>query len=351
MRELLAGPDLSTKERAQLHFALGKAMEDVGQYAAAFDNYAKSNEFQRPAVKNRTHDDASFVRVCKKLFTPEFFRKRAGVGCESTDPIFIVGLPRSGSTMVEQILSSHSAVEGLGELPDIKSFVAALNYERATGGNSLRYPELLELLEPGRLSSLGDEYLKKTRPRRKSGRRFFIDKFPGNFAHIGLIRLMLPNARIIDVRRHPLDSCLSCFKNYFPQSQTFYHTLGDLGRHYANYVELMAHFDETLPGCIYRVIYENLIGDPEKEIRRLLDYLNFPFEEQCLRFHEKERAVTTLSSEQVRRPLYTSGIGHWRNYEPWLGPLKDALGQVLDTYPDAPKYHSLMQYSISMRLT
>ncbi len=221
------------------------------------------------------------------------------------------------------------------ELPDIAAIARRLGEKRKKSDASA-YPEMLEGLDAAELKALGEEYLERTRVQRKLGRPLFIDKMPNNFAHAGLIHLILPNARIVDARRHPLGCCFSGFKQHFARGQGFTYDLTELGRYYADYVDLMAHFDAVLPGRVHRVIYEDMVADPEHEVRRLLDYCGLPFEDGCLRFHENRRAVRTASSEQVRRPIFTDAVEHWRHYEPWLTPLKDALGPVLDVYPAAP---------------
>jgi hypothetical protein len=261
------------------------------------------------------------------MFTGRFLAEREGWGAPAGDPIFIVGLPRSGSTLIEQILASHSAVEGTMELPDI-GLIANRLAKTTRGG----YPEGLAELDAAALSRLGGLYLERTRIQRRGERPFFIDKMPNNFRHIGLIHLILPKARIIDARRHPLGSCFSAFKQHFAQGQGFSYDLSDLGRYYRDYVALMAHFDAVLPGRIHRVIYEDMVEDTEGEVRRLLDYCGLPFEPACLKFYENERAVRTVSSEQVRRPIFREGLEQWRNYESWLGPLKAALGPALDDW-------------------
>lgn len=340
----------SSDARAQLYFALGKALEDAAEYGESFECYRRSNEMLRAKVTYDAESRTRFVEQSRSVFTPAFFRDRAGVGCDASDPIFIVGMPRSGSTLIEQILSSHSAIEGAGELNAMFDIVIGLNEKKKTEGGVLRYPEDVKTLDADTLRSLGEEYLKLVRPRRSSERPFFTDKFPGNFVHIGLMHLILPRARIIDARRHPLDCGFSCFKSYFPFGQPFAHRLSDIGRYYADYVELMAHYDKVLPGKIHRVIYEHLVQDTEREVRRLFDYLELPFEDQCLRFYEKEREVITLSTEQVRMPIYQSAVEHWRHYEPWLGPLKSALGYILDRYPEVPEFYPRIRAGMSLRL-
>jgi hypothetical protein len=248
-----------------------------------------------------------------------------------------VGLPRSGSTLLEQILSSHPSVEGTMELPDVVSIARSLGLRR-TRDETSRYHEILSALSAEELRALGERYLAQTRIQRKTEAPFFIDKMPNNFAHVGLIHLMLPRAKIIDARRHPLGCCFSNFKQHFARGQHFTYSLDEIGRYYHDYVELMAHFDAVLPGRVHRVIYERMIEDTEGEVRRLLEYCGLPFDERCLRFYENERAVRTASSEQVRQPIFREGVDHWRNYDPWLGPLRKALGPVLDAYPSAPEF-------------
>ena len=327
--------DLAPDQRAQFEFALGKAREDAGDAAAAFAHYATGNRLRREQVPYRSEDSRQRVRRSVALFTPEFFRGRAGQGCAAADPIFIVGLPRSGSTLVEQILSSHPDVEGTMELPEIISLTHELRRESpdaATEG----YHGVLARLPAQRLRELGEAYLSRTRVQRKTGAPRFIDKMPNNFFHVGLIHLVLPNARIIDTRRHPMACGFSAFKQYFARGQHFSYDLADLGDYYRDYLAVMAHFDAVLPGRIHRVVYERMVDDTETEVRRLLDYCGLPFDPACLRFFENDRPVRTASSEQVRQPIYRDALGHWRQFEPFLGPLKDALGPALDRYPDAP---------------
>ena len=349
MQAQLALPDLSKEERVNLCFALGTAYGDQKRYAESFDSCAKGNALLRAGV-DFDSDGLTVHRMnCERLFTEDFFRQRSSWGCESHAPIFIVGMPRSGSTLIEQLLSSHSAIEGLGELAELDNTVgrhlASLEggqpHEYWIGSRFEFHSGFVRAFSSAMCAwnaedfyVIGQEYLAATRNRRKSTRQLFTDKELRNFGYTALIHLILPTAKIIDARRHPLDCGWSCFKSRFPAP--FARRLADIGKHYANYVRLMAHFDRVLPGRIHRVIYEDLIANPEMEIRRLLDYLGLPFEEGCLRFHENERAVNTLSSTQVRVPLYKTGMAQWRPYEPWLGPLKTALGDVLERYPNAP---------------
>ncbi|HTT82026.1 MAG TPA: sulfotransferase [Rhizomicrobium sp.] len=350
LRGLLARPGLLTATRAQLHFALGKALQDAQRYAESFENYRLSNEFQSTGVSGATEPFLDLAGRSRAVFTPEFFRLREGAGCASAEPIFVVGMPRAGSTLVQEILAAHSAIERTGELRDLSQLAMRLRAGRPGDRHAYRYPEMLGFADIGLFRSLGEEYLERTRPRRKAGSPFFVDKLPENFIYTGLIHLIFPGARIIDVRRHPLDCCLSCFTNYLPEGPQWLHSLDDLGRYYAGYVELMAHFDEVLPGRVHRVFYEHLVEDPEKEVRRLLGHLGLPFEENCLHFYEREQAIVTVSVEQARRPIYRGSIGNSRKFEPWLAPLKKALGQVLDAYPEVPNFYPALRASFSLRL-
>ena len=322
MRALIQRRDLTPTDRQQLAFALGKALEDRGEHASSFARYAEGAALRRAEAGYDAGANAEETRRAVRLFTPDFFAERADVGVAAGDPIFIVGLPRSGSTLIEQILASHSQVEGTAELPDL-GFIA-----RSLGP----WPEGLATLTAAKARELGERYLAATRVHRKLGRPFFIDKMPDNFRYVALIRLILPNAKVIDARRHPMATCFSCFKQHFLQGQAFTYDLVDLGGFYRDYMDLMAQLDAALPGWVRRVIYEDLVDDTEGEIRALLDWLGLPFEPACLRFYETERAVRTVSSEQVRRPIFREGLDQWRNYEPWLGPLKDALGPALEAW-------------------
>ena len=335
MRAQLERDDLAEEDRLHLHFALGKALEDEGAYEESFENYRLGNEIGQRRVDYDEDETTLRVERARATYTRALFEERKGQGCPAPDPIFVLGMPRAGSTLIEQILSSHSQVEGTMELPDIMAIAKRLAGKAKTGDES-KYPEIVLSLSPDELRALGEEYLERTRIQRKTQRPFFIDKMPNNFAHVGLIRLILPNAKIIDARRHPLACCFSGFKQHFAHGQNFSYGLTRIGRYYSDYVGLMKHFDEALPGGVHRVIYEELVAQPEREIRRLLDFCGLAFEPACLAFHETERAVRTASSEQVRQPLYAGGVDHWRNYEPWLGDLKTALGPVLNAYPDAP---------------
>jgi predicted Zn-dependent protease len=342
MQEQLRRNDLSDEDRFHFHFSLGKAFEDAREYAKSFQHYEQGNAIRRAMIHYDADENSQQMRRSKELLTREFFATRENWGSSAPDPIFIVGLPRSGSTLLEQILSSHPLVEGTMELPDIIDMVRSLGGGRVRGEAS-KYPEILAELSAEELRALGEQYIANTRIQRKSDAPFFIDKMPNNFAHIGLIQLILPRARIIDARRHPMGCCFSGFKQHFARGQHFTYGLDDIGRYYRDYVELMAHFDVALPGRVHRVIYETMVDDTETEVRRLLDYCGLPFDQRCLRFYENERAVRTASSEQVRQPIYRDGLDHWQHYEPWLEPLKHALGPVLESYPEVPQIVTPMQ--------
>jgi tetratricopeptide (TPR) repeat protein len=336
MRAQLARTDLPEDERIHLNFAFAKGFEDQKAYEKAFEQYSKVNK-QKRALYNYDPDEVSaHVRRIKTQYTSELFRGRERQGSPARDPIFIVGLPRSGSTLIEQILCSHSQVEGCGELRDIASIATRL--EAKEGGSQVSLNGTIPTpLQGADVHALGEEYLERTRVKRKLGRPFFVDKMPHNFLHVGFIRAILPNARIIDVRRHPLACCMSNFRQNFAAGAGPSYDLAHMARYYCDYVELMAHFDAVLPGRVHRVIYEDMVRDPEGQTRRLLDYCGLPFEEACLRFYETDRTILTISSEQVRQPIYDDSVELWRPFERWLGPLKAALGPVLDSYPSVPE--------------
>jgi tetratricopeptide (TPR) repeat protein len=326
MRAALANDAIGEEDRLHLHFSLGKYHEDAGDHAASFGHYDQGNRLRHAQLGYDPDETSASVARARSLYTPGFLAAREGEGCHAPDPIFVLGLPRAGSTLIEQILASHSAVEGTMELPDID--LIARRLVRRNGGEG--YPEMLAELSPADRDALGQEYLDRTRVQRRLGRPMFVDKMPNNWAHVGLIHLILPKARIIDARRHPLGCCFSAWKQHFARGQAFSYDLADIGRYYADYIALMAHFDAVLPGRVHRVIYEEMVADPEGETRRLLAYCGLPFEEGCLRFYENDRAVRTASSEQVRKPIYAQGVDQWRAYEAWLEPLKAALGEVLE---------------------
>lgn len=326
MEAALAGEGVAVEDRFHLDFALGKALEDRGEPAAAFAHYAAANALRRTELDYDADDTERFVDALIELCTPEFFAERAGQGCDAPDPVFVIGMPRAGSTLVEQILSSHSLIEGTSELPDIP----------ALARRAADYPRNLPRLSAEQLARQGEEFLRRTRIQRKTERPLFIDKLPNNWMHVAYIRLILPRARIIDARRHPLGCCFSNFKQHFARGQAFSYSLTDMGRYYRDYVRLMAHIDRVQPGAVHRVSYEAMVDDTEAEVRRLLAYCGVEFEPACLAFHQTERAVRTPSSEQVRQPIYRDGTEAWKAFDPWLDPLRAALGPVLDHYPDAP---------------
>ncbi|MBS0388328.1 MAG: sulfotransferase, partial [Proteobacteria bacterium] len=327
MRGYESAAATNDEDRAHLCFALGKALGDRREFAASFDYFARGNAIKRAHV---SHDAAHLeqrLRRQMQICTPGFFAARTDAGCPADDPIFIVGLPRAGSTLIEQILASHSAVEGTRELADIPRLVHRLN-GRETDQAPARYPDILAELEVAAFRGFGEQYLADTRIYRGDKPRF-IDKMPNNFRHIALIHLILPNARIIDARRDPLDCCFSNFRQLFANGQEFTYSLEDIGRYYRIYVELMQHWERVLPGRVLRVQHEDVLDDLEGSVRRMLDYCGLEFEPACLEFHRTERSVRTASSEQVRRPINREGVGLWRDYEPWLGPLKAALGDLV----------------------
>ena len=326
MRRQLKRSDLDDEHRLHFEFALGKALEDRRDYSQSFRHYAVGNALRLKKVPYSADETSRRLQRVRQLYSADFFHERAGAGCTDGSPIFIVGLPRAGSTLIEQILASHSMVEGTMELPEITSMTRALKY--STDGKSQTYHDALARLQPDELRELGEQYLERTRIHRKLGRPYFVDKMPNNFAHVGLIHLALPNAKIVDARRHPMACCFSAFKQHFARGQNFSYSLEDIGRYYRDYVDLMAHFDAVIPGRIHSVQYEAMVDDTEREVRRLLEFCGLPFEAECLRFFENDRPVRTASSEQVRQPIYKGGVDHWQNYEPWLGPLQAALGDV-----------------------
>lgn len=330
MKRQLEREDISDEDRFHFHYALGKAYEDKDDFQASFTHYAEGARLRRTGLDYTAAETTEAARAHAALFTRSFFEARQGHGVRAADPIFIVGLPRSGSTLIEQILASHSMVEGTMELPDIISIAKRLGGGKVRGGS---YPAVLAEFSPDQIKALGEEYVDRTRVHRKTNRPFFIDKMPNNSQHVGLIHLILPNAKIIDARRHPMGACFSAFKQHFARGQAFTYDLTDVGRYYADYAELMARFDQAAPGRVHRVLYEDMIDNTEMEVRRLLDYLGLPFEAACLEFHANTRAVRTASSEQVRQPIYSGAVEQWRNYEKWLQPLKAALGGAAANYP------------------
>jgi tetratricopeptide (TPR) repeat protein len=330
MQALLKGDGGDDADQAQLHFALGRAFEHRKDYPEAFYHYATGNRRRRKMI---SFDIAVFENKSQRVaacFDRKFFAERTTTGFCDPAPIFVVGLPRSGSTLVEQILASHSSVEGTFELPNVLTIVREFDHEDPEHD---AYPEAVRAVPPERFASLGRRYIEETAPIR-SGRPRFIDKMPNNFSHVGLIHAMLPNAIIVDVRRHPMDSCFSTYKQHFAEGQSFSYDLDDLGRYFRCYLSLMDHWDNVLPGKVLHLQYEQLVRDPETNIRRLLTHCGLDFEPGCLAFHETKRPVRTASAEQVRQPLYASGIGYWKHFEPQLEPLRRALGDSMERFAD-----------------
>jgi tetratricopeptide (TPR) repeat protein len=325
MDTALGAGGLADEDEFHLHFALGKANEERGEHEAAFTHYAKGNRLRADEMAHDPNAVTAHVDKLISRFTPEFIAARNGH--PASDPIFIIGMPRAGSTLIEQILASHSMVEGTMELPDIPAM--AMREGRDSDG----WVNAVASMAPEHFDRLGAEFIECTRIQRKTDKPFFIDKLPNNWSYLGFIRLILPNAKIIDARRHPLDCCFSNFRQHFAKGQSFSYDLEHMGRYYADYVRAMAHFDVVQPGYVHRVIHEELLDNPEHEIGRLLDYLGLPFEDACLSFHENKRAVRTASSEQVRRPINRDGVDQWKPYDPHLEPLKTALGDLWKTYP------------------
>lgn len=328
LHELLNRTDVPAEDRVNLMFSLAKALEDLGEYGQSFAWYARANAVRRLGANHDWDRIAARLAGDMALFTPAFLESRRDAGCRRTGPIFVVGRPRSGSTLVEQILATHSAIEGTAELPYIADMAARLEEEHGTD-----LSRVLPKLGAASLTRLGEEYLESVQIHRRTERPFFIDKAPANYHQIGLILLILPNAKIIDARRHPAASCFSMFKHNYIDSNL---RLAELGMVYRDYVALMAHFDRVAPGRIHRVIYENLVAEPEAQARQLFSYIGLQFEENCLRFHQTKRTIRTPSSEQVRQPISREAVEHWRNFESWLSPLIASLGPVLTEYPAVP---------------
>ena len=332
MRAAEAAPSTSPVDRFHLCFALGKALEDREQYAASFEYYARGNALKRAASRYRPEVLELNTRLQTEACTAELFARHRGGGAEAGDPIFIIGLPRSGSTLIEQILASHTRVEGTHELADVPRIVTELQ-GRDWQLDNPRYPGVLAQLTAVDFRRLGEKYLRDTRHYR-SGRAHFIDKMPNNFRHVGLIHLMLPNARIIDARREPMACCFGNLKQLFAHGQEFAYSIEDIARYYRTYLELMRHWDAVLPGRVLRVQYEDVVADLEGNVRRLLAHCGLEFEPACVEFYKTERSVRTASSEQVRQPIYREALDQWRQYETWLGPLRAALGDALTHYRD-----------------
>jgi tetratricopeptide (TPR) repeat protein len=322
---------ISHQSRIYLNFALGKAYEDKSLFDKAFMFYERGNAFKKSQSRYKASDLTAEFKAQTEVFDDAFIASHANTGFTSPDPIFIVGLPRSGSTLLEQILASHSQVDGTMELPNMLALAQKLRRgERMSAVN--HYPGILKELPAEQFLEFGEKFIDETRVHRGSA-PFFIDKMPNNFRHVGLIKLMLPNAKIIDARRHPMGSCFSGFKQLFAEGQEFTYGLEEVGTYYRDYVDLMDHWDKVFPGQVLRVQYEEVVADLDSQVRRILDYCGLEFEESCINFHETDRSVRTPSSEQVRQPIYQSGVEQWKNFESNLDPLKQALGPVLERYP------------------
>jgi tetratricopeptide (TPR) repeat protein len=337
MQWQLDRPETPVEDQVHLSFALGKAHEDSQQYQAAMDYYEGGNFKRKQQLRYSADKMTDTLELQQSVCTPALFAQQAGAGCPAPDPIFIVGLPRAGSTLLEQILASHSQVDGTLELPNIGALAHRLDGRRRVD-DTPQYPGRLMNLSAEQLRQFGEAYISDTQIHRQ-GAPFFIDKMPNNFRHIGLIQLMLPNAKIIDARRHPMACCFSGFKQLFATGQEFTYGLAEIGQYYRDYVALMDHWDDVLPGKVLRVAYEDVVADTETQVRRLLGFCGLPFESQCLTFFDTQRSVRTPSSEQVRQPIYRSGLEQWRHFEPWLTPLTQALGPVLARYPITGESH------------
>lgn len=321
MEDTLKG-DMSNIERSQMHFALGKAYEVKKDFDKSFKNYYEGNKLKKGLIKYSSDDTTDNTKRILNFFNKENIQKLAKSSTEDRDPIFVLGMPRSGSTLIDQIISSHSKVDGTQELPNIIKIAAELNTN-----NQKNYPEVLKELDESKLSNLGKDYISETAWARDNA-PFFIDKMPNNFIHIGLIKTILPNAKIIDTRRDPMDTCFSCFKQFFARGQLFTYSLEDLGNYYTDYIRAMNHWHNVYGKDIYTVHYDNVINETEETIRELIDYCGLPFEQECLEFYNSSRPVKTPSAEQVRQPIYKSGLNYWKNYEKHLLPLKKIIDEI-----------------------
>ena len=331
MEALAADPATNESDRIQICFALGDAYEGRGDYERSFGYYRQGNALKQPRTYHRPKHLQVRIDTQIEVCTEELFARRAGLGCPAPDPIFIVGLPRAGSTLLEQILSSHSHVDGTMELHNILNLAKRLRGRDEPGGKP-RYPAILDELDDDYFRRFGEQFIDDTRAYR-SDAPLFVDKMPNNFFHVGLIRLILPNAKVIDARRHPMACCFSGYKQLFGEGQEFSYGLAEIGNYYRQYVKLMDHWDRVLPGFVLRVQHEEVVDDLEGEVRRILDFCGLPFEQACVDYHRTERSIRTPSSEQVRQPIFRTSLEQWRNYEPWLAPLKDALGsEVRERY-------------------
>jgi len=330
MRAAEAGPATGLVDRFHLCFALGKAYEDRGEYEGSWEYYQRGNALKRAESRYRPEVIELNTANQKSVCTRKFFEQRLGYGIQSTAPIFVLGLPRSGSTLIEQILASHSAVEGTQELAEIPRYVLELQ-GRERDFASPRYPAVLAQLPAAEYERFAERYLHDTRVYR-TGRARFVDKMPNNFRHIGFIHLMFPNAKIIDTRREPMACCFGNLKQLFARGQEFTYSIEDIARYYRTYLELMEYWDAALPGRVLRVHHEDVVEHLERSVRLILDFCELPFEPACVEFHRTERSIRTASSEQVRQPIFREGLDQWRNFETWLGPLREALGDAVGRY-------------------
>jgi tetratricopeptide (TPR) repeat protein len=333
MRKALRGK-LSPQDALHFHFALGKALEDRSAYEQSFRHYSQGNAIRSADFSPEQRRVTAFVDRSVATYDAPLFERLAGSGCSARDPIFVVGLQRSGSTLVEQILASHPMIEGTAELLAMQQVWTELAREAGLSG---RTPwEEVSRLDAARLRALGEDYLERTRPFRLTDRPLFVDKLPANWMNVGLIRLALPNARIVDARRHPMACGFSNFKQHYATGVAFAYSLESIGRFYADYLRMMEHFDRVQPGAVHHLLNERLVDDPEGEVRRLLEFVGVPFDPACLEFHRNKRSVNTPSAEQVRRPINRDGFDYWRHYERWLGPLEAALGPALERWDRLP---------------
>lgn len=325
MRQFEAQPFVQRADRYHLCFALGKGLEDRGEYAESFRYYERGNALKKEGSRYRAGMQEKAALRQQEICSAEFFAARRGWGCQSAAPIFVLGLPRAGSTLLEQILASHSQIEGTMELANVPRLVGSLGSSGSFGDS--QYPNALLDLTAEQCHKFGEDYIQDTMVYR-TGKPFFIDKMPNNFRNVPLIHLMLPNAKIIDARRDAMDCSFSNFKQLYARGHQFAYSLEDIGRYYRSYVGLMDHWDRVLPGRVLCVRHEDVLADLEGSVRRILDYCGLPFERACVEFHRTQRRVHTASAEQVRRPINRDGVDQWRPYEPWLGPLKEALGPL-----------------------
>ncbi len=333
IRRFEQAPGIAAEDRIHLCFAAGKALEDRGEFDASFEYYERGNALKMTETRYKAEVNERRARAQVETCAKDLFEGRPGVGSKHRDPIFIVGLPRAGSTLLEQILASHSLVDGTMELHNILALAQRLRGRQAERDS--RYPGILHELDDDYFRRFGEQYIEQTRAYRGAA-PFFIDKMPNNFMHVGLIRLILPNAKVIDARRSPMACCFSCFKQLFGEGQEFTYGLPEVGRYYRTYARVMDHWDEVLPGFVLRVMHEDVVDDLETQVRRMLDFCGLPFEENCIRFHQTERSIRTPSSEQVRQPIFREGLDRWRRFEAHLGPLREALGaELLERHPDA----------------